>query len=151
MASPLMLYVPIKQTPGAQAAAQMAVQNFAAGVKAGLDDSGIVHYAVLSLIPNPPGAAGIDPKASAGVLLMTAFDLPLVPYLETFWKKGPGIKQALQGLAAISANEEAPIETVQQFVDFIVKYNLANEFSKNFYQAYPDTVMQIRSTEDATV
>ena len=52
MANPLTLYIPIKQDPMTQAEAQAVYDGFVPGVKQGLDDAKIVHYARLALIPN---------------------------------------------------------------------------------------------------
>jgi hypothetical protein len=150
MASPLTMYVQIKQEAFYQELAEGAVKKFAAGVKAGLDATGIVHYATLALVPNMPEEPGKAPVGYAGILLMTNFDLAMDPYLETFWDAtGGGIKTALQGIAAIAYNPAPPIENVNDFVNFINKANLtpAPEDGNwlNFYQAYGFTVAQINS------
>jgi hypothetical protein len=144
------MYVQIKQDSLSQEAAVAAVNNFAAGVKAGLDAAGIVHYATLVLIPNMPASPGEAPVGYAGILLMTDFDLAMNPYLETFWNApGGGIKAALQGIAEIAYNPVPSIETLTDFENFINSANLspAPEDGNwlNFYQAYSFTVAQINS------
>lgn len=155
MASPLTMYVPIKQDPDSQGKAEFAVQNFAAGVKAGLDATGIVHYATLALVPNPVSnvaaeQATDDKPKHLAILLMTDFDLDMEPYLKTFWDQpGFGIKTAIQGVAAIAANKVPPINTLEDFVSFINSVNLTPAPTgeppvwTNFYQAYPQTVQMI--------
>lgn len=150
MASPLTMYVQIKQEEVYQSLAEAAVKNFAAGVKAGLDASAIVHYATLALVPNMPAKPGEAPVGYAGILLMTDFDLAMNPYLETFWNApGGGIKAALQGIAQIAYSPVPPIETLTDFENFINAANLspAPEDGNwlNFYQAYSFTVAQINS------
>ena len=68
MANPLTLYIPIKQDPITQAEAQAAYDGFVHGVKQGLDDAAIVHYARLALIPNP------KPPGILAVCVITSFD-----------------------------------------------------------------------------
>src|SRR5690349_3686642 len=97
MANPLSMYVPIKQDAATQAAAQAAAQSFVAGVKPGLDESQIVHYAKLVLIPNTNG------QGTLAILLSTEFDGGMNPYLKFFWGQ-PGIQQAIAGVASLALN-----------------------------------------------
>lgn len=150
MASPLTMYVQIQQDDKSQAAAEFAVQSFTAGVSAGLDATGIVHYATLALVPNPVTKETPNPTGYLAILLMTDFDLAMQPYLKTFWDQpGFGIKTAIQGLAAISAIPVPPINTLEDFVSFINSVNLTPAPTgeppvwTNFYQAYPQSVKQI--------
>ncbi len=137
MATPLTLYVPIKQDPISQAAAQLAKKNFVAGVQAGLDNSQIVHYARLSLIPNPTGSGTL------ALLLDTVFDGPMNPYLQYFWDTD-GTRQAFQGIAAIALHPPSPpVTDPNGFMNFINSNNL-NE-PDELYEAYPQSVEQITS------
>lgn len=152
MASPLTLYLQIKQDSDSQNAAIGALANFRAGVQAGLDATQIVHYATFALVPNPSITPGKKEPGYLGVLLMTDFDLAMNPYLEVFWNAGGiGIKQAIQGLAMISFNPVAPINTLTEFQNFINSNNLtpapstAPPVFANFYQAYSKSVKQINS------
>ena len=101
MANPLTFYVPIKQDPITQAKAQLAYDNFVASVQKGLDDSHIVHYARLALIPNP-GGEGI-----LAICLITTFDGPMNPYLKYFWNDG-ALQAVFTGLAEIALNPPVP-------------------------------------------
>jgi hypothetical protein len=151
MASPLTLYVQIKQDSDSQGKAQFAVKTFAQGVSAGLNKTQIVHYATLALVPNMPASPGEAPVGYAGILLMTDFDLAMNPYLETFWNQGEGIKLALQGLASIAFSNAGTLDTLTDFENFINKNNLTGlPFDSNFYQAYPLTVKQIKSLTPAS-
>lgn len=150
MASPLTMYVQIKQDSDSQNAAEFAVKSFTAGVSSGLDATGIVHYATLALVPNPTTKETPNPTGYLAILLMTDFDLAMQPYLKTFWDQpGFGIKTAIQGVAAIAANPVPPIETLDDFVNFINSVNLTPAPTgeppvwTNFYQAYPQSVKQI--------
>jgi hypothetical protein len=135
MANPLTLYVPIKQDPITQALAKATAGNFVQSVQAGLDASGIVHYARLALIPNPTGT-GIQ-----AILLVTTFDGPMNPYLQFFWNN-PGTQKAFAGIAAIALKPpKPPVTNVTGFENFINKNNLNQP--KDLYQAYPQTVKQI--------
>jgi hypothetical protein len=137
MANPLTLYVPIRQDPFTQAAAKAAAADFVQSVKAGLDASGIVHYARLALIPNLTG------KGIQAILLVTTFDGPMNPYLQFFWNN-PGTQQAFAGIAAIALNPpKPPVTNVTGFENFINKNNLNQP--ADLYQAYPQTVKQILS------
>lgn len=140
MANPLTLYVPIKQDPITQAAAQAAAADFVQSVKAGLDASGIVHYARLALIPNLTG------KGIQAILLVTTFDGPMNPYLQFFWNN-PGTQKAFAGIAAIALNPpKPPVTNVTGFENFINKNNLNQP--ADLYQAYTQTVKQILSKGD---
>ncbi len=149
MASPLTMYVQIKQDKVSQGIAAAALQSFTQGVQAGLDKAGIVHYATLALIPNPSTVPGKPVKGYLAILLMTDFDLAMNPYLDTFWDMGGGIKDAIAAIASISFNPVPPIKTKTQFENFINSVNLTPAPKtggwKNFYQAYPLTVEQINA------
>jgi hypothetical protein len=136
MATPLTLYVPIKQDTASQAAAQFAYQNFVPSVKAGLDASNIVHYARLSLIPNTSG------PGTLALLLDTVFDGAMNTYLDYFWKN-EGTRKAFQGIAAIALNPpKAPVTDPTGFENFINANNL-NKKATDLYQVYTLTVKQI--------
>ncbi|HZY36676.1 MAG TPA: hypothetical protein VFE53_08520 [Mucilaginibacter sp.] len=144
MANPLTLYVPIKQDPFSQAAAAAAYENFVKDVKAGLDESEIVHYARLALIPNPSG------EGTYAILLVTTFDGPMNPYLAFFWKN-PSTQRAFAGIAAIALNPpEPPVTDLTGFENFINSNNLNVGASPgkigDLYQAYPQTVKEITKT-----
>src|ERR1044071_522229 len=149
MASPLTMYVQIKQDAVSQSLAEKAVANFTQGVQAGLDATEIVHYATLALVPNPSATPGAPAKGYLGLLLMTDFDLAMNPYLEVFWNAGGGIKTAIQAIAVIAYNPVPPIETLVKFQNFINSVNLTPAPSggnwTNFYQAYNLTVKQINA------
>ncbi|PZF71876.1 hypothetical protein [Taibaiella soli] len=149
MASPLTMYVQIKQDAVSQELAEKAVANFTQGVQAGLDAAEIVHYATLALVPNPATTPGTPASGYMGLLLMTDFDLAMNPYLETFWNAGGGIKTAIQGIALIAYNPVPPINTLTDFQNFINSVNLTPAPTSgnwtNFYQAYNLTVKQINA------
>jgi hypothetical protein len=135
MANPLTLYVPIRQDALTQAAAKAAAADFVQSVKAGLDASGIVHYARVALIPNLSG------KGIQAIVLITTFDGPMNPYLQFFWNN-PGTQKAFAGIAAIALNPpKPPVTNVTGFENFINKNNLNQP--GDLYQAYPQTVKQI--------
>jgi hypothetical protein len=136
MANPLTLYVPIKQDPVTQAAAQAAYQNFVAGVQDGLDGSHIVHYARLALIPNP-GGSGI-----LAICLITTFDGPMNPYLKFFWNNG-ALQSVFTAVADIALNAPSPpVTDLTGFENFINNNNLNNP--GDLYNAYDQTVRQIQ-------
>ena len=135
MTNPLTLYVPIKQDALSQAGAQLAYDNFVDDVKAGLDVSKIVHYARLALIPN---ASGVGTNA---ILLITAFDGPMNPYLSFFWSN-PSTQRAFAGIAAIALNPpNPPVTDLTGFENFINENNLNQP--GDLYKAYPQTVKEI--------
>lgn len=146
MASPLTMYVPIKQDATTQALAAGAIDTFTASVSGALTETGIVHYATLALVPNTNGEGAI------GILLMTDFDLAMNPYLKTFWIR-PGIADAIKGIATIALNDPGSIDTFEQFVTFINSVNLTPAPEdlkwKNFYEAYNLTVEQILALQAA--
>jgi hypothetical protein len=149
MANPLTLYVPIKQDAVSQAAAQLAYQNFVKGVTSGLDESGIVHYARVALIPNPSG------KGTYAILLITTFDGPMNPYLGFFWKN-PATQQAFAGIAEIALTPpNPPVKDLTGFENFINKNNLSKSASPgkpgDLYEAYTKTVKEINSTAKEVV
>jgi hypothetical protein len=136
MATPLTLYIPIKQDSDSQNAAQEIYTTFTQGVNTGLDQSQIVHYARVALIPNLSG------EGTQAVLLITTFDGAMNPYLSYFWNDDPTIKAAFAGLAAIALNPpNPPVTDLTGFENFINANNL-NQPS-DLYQAYPQTVRQI--------
>jgi hypothetical protein len=142
MANPLTLYVPIRQDVLTQAAAKAAAKDFVQSVQAGLDASGIVHYARLALIPNLSG------KGIQALLLVTTFDGPMNPYLQFFWNN-PGTQKAFAGIAAIALTPpKPPVTNVTGFENFINKNNL-NQPS-DLYQAYTKTVKQILNKETSS-
>lgn len=150
MASPLTMYVQIKQDAATQSLAETTVATFTQGVQKNLDAIQIVHYATLTLVPNPATTPGEPASGYLGVLLMTDFDLAMNPYLATFWNDpSSGIKAAVQGIAALAYNPVSPINTLTEFENFVNASNLTPAPTSvppvwtNFYQAYPQTVKQI--------
>src|SRR6267142_873581 len=142
MANPLTLYVPIKQDPATQAAAQLAYKTFVKGVKGGLDDANIVHYARLALIPNPNG------QGTLAILLITTFDGPMDPYLQFFWKD-KGTRTAFAGVALLALNPPVPpVTEINGFEKFINANNL--NVPADLYQAYTLTVKQIKHVPKST-
>lgn len=138
MANPLSMYVPIKQTKEAQDNAQKAAKNFVALVKQGLDQSQIVHYAKLVLIPNPDG------EGTLAIFLSTEFDGAMTPYLKTFWDN-PATKLAFAGVAALALKEpDPPVTDLTSFENFINSTNLSAP--EDLYGAYTKTVKQIKAT-----
>jgi hypothetical protein len=136
MATPLTLYIPVKQDSDSQKAAQEIYTTFMEGVHTGLDQSQIVHYARVALIPNLSGE-GIQ-----AVVLITTFDGPMNPYLSYFWNDDASIKAAFAGLAAIALNPpNPPVTDLTGFENFINANNLNQP--NDLYQAYPQTVRQI--------
>ncbi|MBD2753688.1 hypothetical protein [Spirosoma validum] len=139
MATPLTMYVPIKQDAASQAAAQAIYANFATTTHAGLDASGILHYARVALIPNASGTEG-----ALGLLLVTTFDGAMNPYLSYFWNKDPAIKGAFQAIMDIALDPPSPpVTDLNGFQNFINACNLNQP--ADLYQAYPQTVAQIES------
>ena len=135
MTNPLTLYVPIKQDALSQAAAQLAYESFVKSVQAGLDSSGIVHYARVALIPN---ASGVGTYA---ILLITTFDGPMNPYLSFFWSN-PNTQKAFAGIAAIALDPPVPpVTDITGFENFIDENNLSEP--GDLYKAYPQTVKEI--------
>ncbi len=144
MASPLSLYIPIQQTLGAQAAAQVAYSTFTASVGPELDQIQNVHYARISIIKNPAGA----PFPINAILLITDFDESMTDYLNAFWVQ-TNVKAAFIGLASIMEGGPAHPENFNfdQFRDFIVTNNLNKEVPAGsgkyeaFYEAYPGVLV----------
>jgi hypothetical protein len=137
MANPLTLYIPIKQDPKIQEAAQAARDHFVALHKEQLDRFVDVHYARLVAIPNPDG------KGIQAVCVITTFDGPMLPYLKFFWDD-PELKKLFGGLAEMALHQPAsPITTLDQFADFIDGNNLSPG-TNDLYQAYDLTVRQIK-------
>ncbi len=150
MASPLTMYVQIKQDAQTQQLAESTVATFTQGVQKNLDTIQIVHYATLTLVPNPSITPGGTATGYLAVLLMTDFDLAMNPYLATFWNDPTsGIKAAVQGIAALAYNPVSPITTLTDFENFVNASNLTPAPTSvppvwtNYYQAYPQTVKQI--------
>jgi hypothetical protein len=139
MANPLTLYIPIKQDPITQAVAQAAYDTFVDSVKKGLDDSHIVHYARLALIPNT-NAPGI-----LAVCLITTFDGPMIPYLDFFWGNEATFKafKAISDIALDPPNP--PVTSTDQtgFENFITNNNLNKP--GDLYQAYTHSVRWIQN------
>ncbi len=137
MATPLSLYVPIKQDATSQQTAQGMYTDFADTVAPLLNSTNIVHYARLVLIPNPNGATGIN-----AIMLVTTFDGAMNPYLSTFWNTGNGIHTFINSVVAIALNPPPyPIDSLSAFENFINSNNLSQP--DDLYEAYSDTVVQI--------
>lgn len=138
MANPLALYVPIKQDADSQAAAQQAGSTFVSAVKAGLDDSQIVHFALLSSIPNPSG------EGTLAIMLHTSFDNSMDSYLKFFWNN-PDTQAAFASLAALALQPpDPPVTDLTGFENFINENNLATDPSA-LYGAYTKSVKQINA------
>lgn len=136
MATPLTLYIPIKQDLISQIAAKALYKDFSNIVTDILTEIQIVHYARLILIPNANGD-GIN-----AITLITAFDGAMAPYLSTFWDSGLGFKSLVNAIAAISlTHPPLPIVTESVFANFITSNNLSQP--DDLYEAYADTVVQI--------
>jgi hypothetical protein len=139
MANPLTLYIPIKQDAITQAEAQAAYDNFVPSVKQGLDDSEIVHYARLALIPNtkPPGILA--------VCLITTFDGAMDPYLDFFWKNGAlfGAFSALANMALVPPNPPVTKNDQAGFEKFINDNNLNKP--TDLYNNYTHSVKEIHN------
>ena len=135
MATPLTLYIAIRQDPTAQATGKKIYESFAQDVKRELDNSQIVHYARVALVPNTAGGG------YAGFLLITSFDGPMNPYLKFFWDSG-GIQELVTVIAGIAVNPpDPPITDLTSFENFINNNNINSP--EDLYQAYPQTVRQI--------
>jgi hypothetical protein len=136
MATPLTLYIPIKQDFLSQAAAHELYKDFTSIVDGILSRIEIVHYARLIMIPNPTGD-----KTNA-IMLITAFDGAMTPYLSTFWDSGFAFKALLNAIAAIAVTHPPlPITSEAVFANFITDNNLSQP--ADLYQAYGDTVVQV--------
>src|ERR1041385_3357617 len=119
MATPLSLYIPIKQDTETQMAAMLAYETLVASITPGLDQAQIVHYARLVLLP----------KAEVGsiqaVLLITTFDGPMNPYLKFFWDT-KGFRETFQGFAKLAENPpQPPVTDLTSFQNFINSNNLS--------------------------
>jgi hypothetical protein len=135
MATPLSLYIPIRQDAETQAAAQESYAGFVAQITPGLDEAQIVHYARLILVPN------LDGKGILAVLLITTFDGPMNPYLKFFWSQ-PGFQAVFAGFAAMALTPpDPPVTDLTSFETFIDSNNLSKP--ADLYQIYPQTVLQI--------
>jgi len=135
MANPLTLYVPIKQDPTTQAAAQAAHDHFAKNYKQILDHFGKVHFARWLLIPNPVGSGIL------AICLITTYDGAMNPYLSDFWND-PALQQTFAGIAAMAV-ANVSVTNFTEFENFINSNNLSQE--GDIYQAYDHTVLQIRA------
>ncbi|HWW61977.1 MAG TPA: hypothetical protein VN181_11460 [Thermoanaerobaculia bacterium] len=133
MAKPLALYVPIK--PEKQKDAQDICDNFVDVAGPGLSKIGLVHYALVFLIPTA------DKKLIDAIVLVTSFDGDMETYLDKFWKDD-GTKFAFQVLAGLSREEVPNVKTFDGFQRFIVKNNRANDLK--LYNAYRYTVADIK-------
>ncbi|GAB3222197.1 hypothetical protein [Spirosoma arcticum] len=139
MATPLTLYVPIKQDATSQAAAKQIYESFAANTHAGLDASEILHYARIALVPNAVGTEG-----ALALLLMTTFDGAMNPYLSYFWNDDASIKGAFQAIMDIALDPpNPPVTDLNGFQNFINANNLNQP--ADLYQAYPQSVLQIQA------
>jgi hypothetical protein len=138
MANPLTLYIPIKQDPDIQKAAQAAHDHFVALHSGELDLFQDVHYARLVLIPNP-GGSGI-----LAICVITTFDGGMNPYLKFFWDD-PALQKLFAGIAAMALNPPDPAVTdLTTFENFITSNNLSSR-PNDLYQAYGYTVRQIKA------
>jgi hypothetical protein len=135
MANPLTLYVPIKQDPTTQAAAQAAHDHFVKNYKEVLDHFGKVHYARFLLIPNPAGSGIL------AICVITTFDGPMNPYLADFWDND-ALRAAFSGFAAM-ALAKLSVANLTEFENFINSHNLSHE--GEIYQAYDHTAVQIKA------
>jgi hypothetical protein len=135
MATPLTLYVPIKQDAATQTAADELYEGFVSSIKAGLDEAEIVHYARLALVPNATGGGTL------AILVITAFDGAMDPYLKFFWDSG-SVQKVFAALAAMALDPpDPPVTDLTGFENFINNNNLNQP--ADLYQAYPQTVQQI--------
>jgi hypothetical protein len=138
MANPLTLYVPIKQDPDIQKAAQAAHDHFVSLHTEQLDRFQDVHYARLVLIPNP-GGVGI-----LALCVITTFDHSMNAYLKFFWDD-KALQALFQGIAGMALNPPVPpISDFDGFVNFINDNNLSNG-PNDLYQSYSWTVQQIKA------
>jgi hypothetical protein len=137
MANPLTLYIPIKQDAITQAEAQLAYDNFVHSVKTGLDDSEIVHYARLALIPNT-NAPGI-----LAVCVITTFDGAMNPYLDFFWNNGALFNafSALANIALVPPDPPVTKDDQTGFENFINNNNLNKP--SDLYNNYTHSVKEI--------
>jgi hypothetical protein len=137
MATPLTLYVPIKQDAATQSAAEAVYQAFPPpGIIKDLQT--IVHYARIALVPNATG------QGILALLVITTFDGPMNPYLKFFWDS-PGFQALFQGVANMALTPpNPPVTDLTGFENFIINNNLNNK-STDLYQSYPQTVQQILS------
>jgi len=140
--NPLTMYVPILQTPQAQALAKLGYENFISeSTKESLNKIAIVHYARIALVPNTTGG-GI-----AGILVITEFDGNMDTYLKEFFVTLPSIKATFIGIMALWANKPASFPTNPDDITFDVFSNFINDLnlsqSADLYYAYPQSVKQI--------
>ncbi|HYI12641.1 MAG TPA: hypothetical protein VEK57_26555 [Thermoanaerobaculia bacterium] len=138
MANPLSMYVPIKQDAQSQAIAAQLATQFVSNVQATLDQSQIVHYAKMVLIPNPSGSGTL------ALLLSTEFDGSMNSYLKFFWNNG-STQEAFAGLAALAlVPPDPPVTDLTGFETFVNATNISQP--ADLYQAYTKTVLQINAT-----
>jgi hypothetical protein len=152
MASPLTFYVQIKQDATSQGIAAQLIAKFAgSGLTTLLNSTNIVHYATLALVPNPATKPGVPAKGNMGLLLLTDFDLAMIPYLDQFFGNA-GINDFLAAVALIAYNPVPSNVTTNKtvFENFIVNGNLSpappsTSFATQYYQAYSQSVKQIKN------
>ncbi len=138
MATPLSLYVPIKQDSTSQSTAQTLYANFVALITPILTTIDMVHFARFVLIPNLQTGTGIN-----SILLITTFDGAMNPYLSTFWTNGDGLHTIINEIAGIALTPpaEMPITTLNGFENFVNGNNLSQP--SDLYESYSDTVPQV--------
>lgn len=137
MATPLTLYVPIKQDATSQAAAQQMYKTFSTEMHTALDESHILHYVRLALVPNAQGTEGY-----LALLLITTFDGAMNPYLSYFWNQ-TSVRAVFEAIIQIALNAPAtPVTDLTGFENYINANNLNQP--QDLYQAYPQTVQQIQ-------
>jgi len=142
MASPLTLYVQLKQDAATQIAAKRAVDTFRETVEDQFDELGVVHFASMMLIPNPENENGKS-IGNLAILVKTDYDGTLNEYIGGFWES-PNIRQtivAVQGLALYPGPE---IESQVDLENYVNEYNLspppADQVYTNFYEAHSYSV-----------
>jgi len=141
--NPLTLYVPIKQDAETQAKAFLAYQAFVPAVTDGLNKSGILHFANLSLVPNAKKDNPDGKTPYLALLLTTTFDGAMNPYLKFFWDN-PSTQAAFAGLAALALNPPVPaVKDLIGFENFINSNNLSKP--SDLYRGYTQTVAQIHA------
>ena len=130
--------LPIKQDATTQQQAAAAVQSLIPNTQAGLDAAQLIHYALLTPIPNANGS-GIY-----ALMVNTFFDGSMSSYLDFFWQD-QGMKTAMTSLSTMALTPpDPPVTDETSFENFINENNLAA--SLQVYQAYILTVKQINGT-----
>jgi hypothetical protein len=147
MASPLTMYVLLKQDAKSQLAAKQASTTFTEAISQQFDDLGMVHYAAMALVPNPVNENGKS-VGNLAVLIVTDFDGSMNSYIAGFWKSVQ-IRNTITAVQSIALYPGPDIETLTQLENYVNDYNLTpvppNQVWTNFYQAYDKTVRQITS------